>query len=130
MKEKIYLWDLVPHYGLHRCLCGLSCTLYLVDGSDSGGRWQSCFIIIVFVIIIIPTCIMKCLGRHCWSVAIHWWHWIECRDWGSGRNPKYIMRWSVKPIWLWWEHVKGGSNFVLIWRWTNHAVYVTHLSEH
>jgi len=23
-----------------------------------------------------------------------------------------------------------GSNFVLIWRWTNHGVYVTHASEH
>jgi len=37
LKEKIYLWDSVPHCGLCRCLRGLPCTLCSVDGSDRGG---------------------------------------------------------------------------------------------
>jgi len=37
MKEKIYLWDLVLHYGLRCCLRGFRCALCSVGGLDDGG---------------------------------------------------------------------------------------------
>jgi len=106
MKEKIYLWDSVSHCGLRRCLHGLQCAQCSVDGSDGVGSGG-------------PTSLSSCSSS---SFPLSWmlvdnypWIVLDCMQrMGVGRSTKYIMRWSVKAIWLWWEHVISGSNFVLI----------------
>ena len=130
-KKKIYLWDLVSHCGLRCCFRGLRCALCSVGGLD-GGRGGG------------PTSFPSCSSSsyplalsNIWEDIVGQWQSINCIGlyaeseeleevpnilWGGAWNQFGCDRNMLCDI--------GGSNFVLIWRWTNHGVYVTHVSKH